>query len=37
MDADAAEKAKAERVQRWLWITMAVFILAPVLAAYFFR
>jgi hypothetical protein len=37
MDAEAAEKAKARRVQRWLYVIMAVFILAPLLAAYFFR
>lgn len=37
MDADAAEKAKARRAVRLLYVVMTVFILAPLLVAYFFR
>jgi hypothetical protein len=37
MDADDAEKVKAEKVQRWLYWIMAVFILAPLAAAYLLR
>jgi hypothetical protein len=37
MDANDAEKAKAVKVQRFLYWTMAVFILAPLLLALLFR
>lgn len=37
MDADAAEKAKARRVQRWLYAIMAGLILTPLVVAYFLK
>jgi hypothetical protein len=37
MDANDAEKAKAEKVQRFLYWTMAVFILAPLAVAFLLR
>lgn len=37
MDADDAEKAKGQKVQQLLYWVMAVFILAPLIAAYLLR
>jgi hypothetical protein len=37
MDADDAEKVKGQKVQRLLYGIMAVFILAPLIAAYLLR
>jgi hypothetical protein len=36
-DANEAEKAKARKVQLWLYWIMAGFILAPLVAAYLLR
>jgi hypothetical protein len=37
MDLDEAEKAKARKMQRWIYVLMAGFVIAPLLVAYLLK
>ena len=37
MDLDEAEKAKARKMQRWIYALMAAFVIAPLVVAYLLK